>query len=79
MKSSRKEDNGMRTRIGVTFLMMTLFAPGALADPPDPPERSYFDVDEERYQLPPDEELKPVPSLASERMFPLAFDTLVVA
>ncbi|MFO7775478.1 MAG: hypothetical protein R6W89_06730, partial [Candidatus Hydrogenedentota bacterium] len=55
----------MRTRIGLTLLVIALFAPGAVADPPDPPE-GYFDVDEERYQLPPDEELMPVPSLAPE-------------
>ena len=52
----------MRTRIVLTLLMMALFAPGVFADLP----KGYFEIDEERYQLPPDEELLPVPSLAPE-------------
>ena len=51
----------MRTRIGLTLLMMTLFASDALAD-----VEAFPEIDEERYQLPPDEELQPVPSLAQE-------------
>ncbi len=53
----------MRIRIGLTLLMITLCASPAFAVTP---EEGYFDVDEEQYQLPPDEELTPVPSLAPE-------------
>ena len=53
----------MRTRIGLTLLMITLCASPAFAVSP---YEGYFDVDEEQYQLPPDEELMPVPSMAPE-------------